>query len=355
MIRRIELTNLKTHADTAIDLGRLTVLVGPNGSGKSSVLMALHAMGRLASSGFGRAFGDLRDPGLLIRLGAEDLTISVVASTWKLALNLIGTAEWWEARVSHTLGETEPVSYDPKRVDFGNPAAIPLVVREAISPAVLLRLDGRALARPAPIRPDPRLADDGEGLAAVIAEMILSGADGFAALVEDARRVVPQVSGLRVRTVSAPSPDGKQAREGRMELLVDFDNARGVPAHAVSEGTLITIGLLTLLHTDPRPRLLLIDDLDHALHPRAQWELVAALRRVLELDPDLQIVATTHSADLVDELEADEVRVLALDASGVTRCRALSDHPRAGDLLRVLSTGELLSAEGEDWVIGADD
>jgi hypothetical protein len=33
--------------------------------------------------------------------------------------------------------------------------------------------------------------------------------------------------------------------------------------------------------------------------------------------------------------------------------RALSDHPRAADALKVLTTGELLSAEGEDWVLAA--
>ena len=37
MIDRIRLVNFKNHADTQIELGRLTALIGPNSSGKTTL------------------------------------------------------------------------------------------------------------------------------------------------------------------------------------------------------------------------------------------------------------------------------------------------------------------------------
>ena len=61
-----------------------------------------------------------------------------------------------------------------------------------------------------------------------------------------------------------------------------------------------------------------LDDIDHGLHPKAQWDLLKQLRRLLAQYPDLQIVATSHSPDLVDELDPSEVVVMALRADGTS-------------------------------------
>ncbi len=132
--------------------------------------------------------------------------------------------------------------------------------------------------------------------------------------------------------------------------MLDFKGAPDVPAQLASEGTLLTIGLLTASWTEPRPRLLLLDDIDKTLHPRAQGELVAQLRKVLEMDPELQIIATSHSPYLLDHFEAQDVLLTALSPDGSTACARLTDHP---DFERWKSTtrpGEFWSFVGEDWV-----
>jgi len=111
--------------------------------------------------------------------------------------------------------------------------------------------------------------------------------------------------------------------------------------------------LVTALHAPGRPRLLLLDDLEHSLHPRAQHDLVDVIRGVLAEDPSLQVVATTHSPYLVDALEPEEVVVVALRQDGTTAARRLSDHPDAARALQVLTSGEAWSAEGESWVTEA--
>ncbi len=134
------------------------------------------------------------------------------------------------------------------------------------------------------------------------------------------------------------------------QLVLDFKGAPDVPAPLASEGTLLVLGLLTALLTEPRPRLLLLDDIDKALHPRAQEELVKQLRKVLEIDPELQILATSHSPYLLDHFDPQEVLVTAIRPDGSTGCAPLSDHPDADRWKRTTRAGELWSFLGEDWI-----
>ena len=74
------------------------------------------------------------------------------------------------------------------------------------------------------------------------------------------------------------------------------------------------------------------------------------LREILKLRPDLQIIMSTHSPYVIDELTPDEVCLLVPGKDGCAVSRSLSDHPNAKKALEVLTTGEFWSAEGEAWV-----
>jgi predicted ATP-binding protein involved in virulence len=125
----------------------------------------------------------------------------------------------------------------------------------------------------------------------------------------------------------------------------------------MSEGTLLVTALLTALMdttSSEGPQTLLIDDIDQGLHPKAQRDLVGLLRRIQEERKDLQIICTTHSPYVIDEMKAEEVILLHTDDEGIARAKKLSEHPDAERALQVLTTGEFWSAEGEDWVLGGD-
>lgn len=134
------------------------------------------------------------------------------------------------------------------------------------------------------------------------------------------------------------------------EMILDTEGAQGVPSHAVSDGTVLVIGLLTILASPTCPNLILLDDVEQGLHPRAQRELIGVLKQLLEERPELQIALTTHSPYVVDEVDASDVWVLAANAAGETKVRRLTEAPDAKKALEVLTTGELWDAEGEDWV-----
>jgi predicted ATPase len=173
----------------------------------------------------------------------------------------------------------------------------------------------------------------------------------FSRIERDLHAIVPSVERVRIR--QAPILD--RARDERLKgskIYFDFTGAPGVPAHAASEGTLITLALLTILHSPERPSVLLLDDFDQSLHPRAQMELVRLLKRLLaELD-DIQIVATTHSPYVLDELDPSEIHAFALRDDGTVASKRLSDHPEAERMKGSLTTGQLWTLDPEQaWVV----
>ncbi len=89
---------------------------------------------------------------------------------------------------------------------------------------------------------------------------------------------------------------------------------------------------------------------DRGLHPKAQRDLVVQLRKLLERDPELQIIATSHSPYLVDHLEPQEVRLSTVLPDGTIRFAALTDHPDFERWKEAMRPGEFWSTVGEQWV-----
>jgi predicted ATPase len=134
------------------------------------------------------------------------------------------------------------------------------------------------------------------------------------------------------------------------EIVVSMNSGERIPAHAISEGTMLTLGLLAVLHTPQKPNLLLLDDIEQGLHPHAQRKLVGVLKQIIAQNLNLQIIFTTHSPYILDELEASQVHILNSTANGYTVANRLDEHPDAAWAKQTLTTGEFWDAEGEAWV-----
>lgn len=214
--------------------------------------------------------------------------------------------------------------------------------------------DSRILRKPSSFsEARPRLSTTtGRRLAAVLAAWKLSDQARFETVIRQLQRIVPTLEDVR------PSTTTIEFDQPAFELLFDFRGAPGVPAPVVSEGTLLALALLTALHdvkaqtdaTEECSMVVLLDDIDRGLHPDAQLEVINLLRELADLK-DLQIVMTTHSPYIVDALSPKEVYVLALDETGTTRARKLSEIPGAERYRGMLSTGQLWSSQGESWVL----
>jgi len=368
MIETVTFKNFKALRELSMPLTRFTLLVGPNGSGKTSVLQGLAYLYFLnyADAGFfrgNRALSELLSRGattggLGIRCrgtwaqkpGAIDLSLSEYDPerfTWKLKVT--------HGERSYVLDET---NYQPAPVDVDG---VPL---EDLSPPIgLLRLEADGIAQPAysgALR--PRMEPDGSGTAAVLADMALSRPEDFRSVEEGLRAVIPSVEQIRLEralvrrselqriTVDNRTTESTVEREyvGH-KVVFDMQGAPNVSATAASEGTLVMLGILTAILGHRGHNLVLIDDLERGIHPRAIADLVAQIRRLLDVFPDLQIVATSHSPYLVDLLDPAEVRLMLADGAGARWAR-LDDHPEFERWREFMRPGEIWSMIGEDWI-----
>lgn len=358
MIETVTLRNYRGHTDTTVSCRRLTVLVGENASGKTSVLEALR-----------RVWGglDATLPARLLRDGTSELEILLDTESREGKTEIRASyrrASGGGDELERTRGTVE--------LDDGSIGYRPVCLWLSLRSGALAASSAARTRRPV-------LQADGHGLASVLAHLKLTETERLERIVERLQEVVPIVRGVRFARVEVEESGSRLIRvEDRLvpiddtvttvhdALLFDFIDATGVPADLVSEGTLITLGMFTALETLDRETrdvaasgtmyvrqhpidVVLIDDVDRALHPRAQRSLMAAIRATLEATPGLQVIATAHSPYLIDALELDEVVVLGRNEHGVIAAKSLGEFPDER-LKRMLSTGELWISEGDTWV-----
>ncbi len=360
MLGSVRIVNFKGLHDVTVPTGRLTVLVGPNGVGKTSVLEAIELVGQAATEARPQLFkkdvltGRFRREWIL-RSGASELSVECALDGLTLALAAKSGAAWCELKVR------DDGSKDQRILDATDDPHV-----ERLRNVARLRFDPESMANsPVVSEGSPSLSADGSGLPTLL-QYLHGLRDGTLERIEAAvRSVVPRFLRVQFRPVGVPNHgfeshtiDGKSflvptsGEKAGVGLFVEFEDGVVTPATHVSEGTLLTIALLTMAHASliHGASLILIDDIDRALHPDAQFSLVEALREVLKTTPSLQIIATTHSPDFVDACEFDEVVVMGFDPLNGPVAAPLSAHPEAQHWRTLIRTGEFWGTIGEGWV-----
>lgn len=344
MIQRATFRNFKALREVTIELERFTVLVGPNASGKSSILQGLDLLlgsGRQQAASFGSR------PNVSAALHARGsrgaLEIEAVTEARGFRLQASPPAEAQGRPVNGGAWPVRLLTFEAaspeKVVDLPDTPRM----RGEFPSATFLRLDAKRLAAPStPNEQRPTMKPDGEGLASALAYLALNQPGAFADLKASLRRLFPYVRDVRFERV--------QMGHWGESLLFDFDAAEGVPAAQVSDGTLLVLGLLAAIYQINQPQLMLLDDLDHALHPTAQREVVKLLRALLNDRPGLQLLATTHSPYMLDEFSSDEVRLTNRLGDGSVALATLDDHPEFAKWKNEMGPGEFWSMVGEKWI-----
>jgi hypothetical protein len=372
MIQTVSFENFKALRGLTISLERFTVLVGPNAAGKTSVLQGLDSLFFLRHND-PRYFSKERDFYILRSRGAPSDSSVIIrgAGTWAgepghVELSLFEDAgpppptTMWVLKVAH--GDRS-FRFDAGEYHRERSEEEATILADLTPTVDLLRLDATRLAQPSySAALIPRIAPDGEGLAAVLADMLITRPDDFGRIERSLRAVVPSVQRIRLERAPVSRPElqqvtvNGQTTTSRIEreyvghrVIFDMQGAPQLPAHGASEGTLITLGILTAIMSHRGPHLVLVDDLERAIHPRAIADLVTEMRGLLELFPDLQIIATSHSPYLIDQLALEEVRLMISDQRGVM-CAGLGDHPQIDRWKEIMRPGEIWSMVGEEWV-----
>jgi predicted ATPase len=369
-LQRVQIRNYKSIADCDVQLGRLTLLVGRNGAGKSNFLDALrfvsdsletsidHALKsrggvaavRRISTGHPRNVQiklqfELQDQqgeyGFELRseskggfsVREERLQLKAFSGRWMHEYHVL------KGRVTKTTVDTLPQPVTDRLL---------LVVASGLPefrPAYdALQAMGFYNLNPAAIReiqtPDAGelLRRDGSNLASVISRLSEDRPEVKQRIQEYLSRIVPEI--VDVQRVAIGHHETLEFRQN----VVGAEHPWRFYAGSMSDGTLRTLGILVAAmqlvgRRDPI-RLVGIEEPETALHPAAAGALMDALR---EAATTTQIIATTHSPDLLDHFDPEKDTLLAVAATeGRTQIRPVDEASMQAVLSHLFTAGELL-------------
>lgn len=348
MIRKIWLREYGPFREAEFSLSPLTVLVGPNASGKT---MAMEALRRVKEA-LDEAHADIyrRDDSQPDREVLERVTCDFFRSYGRKTSTSENRFIVFNRDSScFFFSENGEPPIEESRVAL--PKTLPVIK--------LLKFEPESLRSPSYLDPDElAIRANGYGLATVLADMKLQDDERLEWIETQVKSIIPSFE--RVRLKRAQVRRAAETLAGN-ELIFDMKDAPDLSPNVISDGTILVLGIVTSVEAATRKGkklvgkdrkahvLVLIDDLERGLHPRALSDFVGCLRRMTE-EMNVQILASSHSPYLLDALRPEEVRLTGFLEDGSATIRELSDHPEFERWKDVMSPGEFWSTAGEDWI-----
>ena len=340
-LRRLIVKNYKSVGYADIQLRNLTILVGRNGAGKSNFLDALRfvvdglqmSLDHAIQSRGGidevrrRSTGHPRN--VVIRLEWQLPDFRKAAYEFEIAARKQGAfavkREQLEitnaARevIAHYTVEEGTVSEGSAALPPGSPDRLYLVTAaslpefqetyEAMRSMGFYNLNPEAMKELQSPDAGEILHRDGANIASVVARLGRDSPETIDRINQYLERIVPDVSGFdRVGLGPKETLQFRQAVKGAKNPWKFY-------AANMSDGTLRALGALTAvmqLAKRKRPVSLVgIEEPETALHPAAAGALMDALR---EASARTQIIITTHSPDLIDQMKVEDEALLVVES-----------------------------------------
>lgn len=322
MLTRAEIKGFKCLRDVSVDLRPFNVLIGPNDSGKSSFLQALRESSHLAPTSWPAwTLAELASIHLWTR--ESDLRLSFDPDRslrWAVA---------WKG---------QPIDPDDPHVARKLNEAARSFLR-VCGPVVLDPQEISSLSPRGSGALDQLVASRGRGTAAHLARVALGDRVRYEAIQQGMRDVTQD----HVREVLLEEDIGQG-----YPLSFRLHDGKVIPAADASQGLLLSLGLLALIHRHDDPALLLLEEPDKGLHPLRLSEVVRLLRTLPERG--VQVLLTTHSPDLVDACAPEEILVFRRPepGSGTEIHRLPADFKRRA---MGASVGQVWASTGEEGLL----
>lgn len=263
MIRVVHFENFRCLRDVELTLAPLTVLVGPSGSGKTSIL-----------------------EGMQYRISCEH------SDHWRLDATRPIAIEW-----TFSDGQRQRREFPLTRLDSW------AVQGQAVQG---LALELGALRSDAPLERTTVLSPNGDNLAGVFASLMPAQRE---TVVAQLCRLVPHIGDVSLHTTGA--------RSQQLRFRDRWQQSLWFTPWQVADSVLLLLALLVLPHQLPLPELLTIDEPERGLPPRSLGEVMGMLRKLtvgsLE-HPPLQVLLSTHSLEMLEHVQPEEVRMLSRSA-----------------------------------------
>ncbi len=260
MIQQVRFENFRCLREVELTLTPLTVLVGPSGSGKTSVLEGMH-----------------------YRMSCER------SDYWRMDTSQSAALQWTFAdghqeRREFPLSELDSLSVHGHTVQG-------------------LSLELNALRNDSSLGRTTALSPTGDNLASVFASL---GPQVRESIVAHLCRLVPSIGDVALRQTG---PRTQHLRfQDRWHPEVWFSPWQ------VADSVLLLMAFLVLPHQFPLPDVLTLDEPERGLPSRVLGEVVGLLRRLStgELGGQaVQVILATHSFDLLEHVQPEEVRLLS--------------------------------------------
>lgn len=373
-ILRLHLTNFLSYRQATLEFGDFIALVGPNASGKSNAVSAIKLLREIPLHGLPTAiprrggFDQLRhrsqghpyDPALRLDFSLEE---EERESFYELKLGAL-PGKRYEVKLeqgevyvggvrrafthvrgkftSHEhLGDDDIAVSVPE--DFRLPpgqSAVTLarsfgayMVSEVLSSLQTIEINPAKVSDLQDPSSTQEFEPDGSNTASIFESLSPSQHEE---LVNELSAIVSGISRVEVR---------RFADKVTLAFVQQTNGkAREFLAKQMSDGTLRAFSILLALLQPVRPSLFVVEEPEIAIHLGALRTLVDIL---LQQSESTQVLITTHSADIVDTLDLDSLRVVWTEG-GTSRIAPVAQHTRGPVRDGLITPGELLRSDSLD-------
>lgn len=393
MITRIVIENFKSLRKVDLSLGQVNLFIGANASGKSNFLEALRVL-----EGIGRGFtinevlngkprGATNEVWEGIRGGSTHACFAGPGSTDEVAIEVHGkwdsildrTFPKWEYRIvflPESRGKVTdeyintgdlvykhgdfPESFysDPSRPVLGMDEEVKRhrlrlgshsdvdISYWLVNLASLLENAQRLDLRPEVLRGYSqeqlagRMGEHGEDFAAVINLMI----------VDDEKTKDAYLTWLRQLRPDEIEDVGALRGALGEPMFMLRENGKEFPAPVLSDGTLRFAAIAAAFFQDIMPGIMTIEEIENGIHASRVQRLLELMRNQAEYHR-MQVIATTHSATVLDWLQEEDYKTTFLcrrdESTGESKICALAEIPRFMEVVQKRPASELFS---EGWL-----
>lgn len=371
MIESFHVQNYKALRDVRVDLTPIHVLIGPNDSGKTSIVEALTALCRMVRLPLDQAFLGRWQGRELVWTGSSDRVVSfevVVSEEGKPRLEHRISCQFPETgrnvtRIEESL-TIQGRRDQPVRLNGGSPTHSALVIDPSLrDPHLGMMYDtlsGLQSYRWVP----PNLAlpvaydfqtqfgmeSSGFGLAMYLNDILAYDHEKYGELERRFRVIFPSVSRIRLRREPGlrAAPETSSMSSG---LGIYFEQAEGgnlLPAPQASDGLLLVLAYLAILHSPQPPRLLLVEEPENGIHPRRLADILRVLKELVQEQNRTQVLLTTHSPYVVDLFRPEQVTLCLKGSDGAVTTHRLSESKSVREQMDIFQLGEIWTAEGDE-------
>ncbi|CNE21880.1 Putative ATPase [Mycobacterium tuberculosis] len=233
-----------------------------------------------------------------------------------------------------------PLRVPPHQVALGAVPADPTLFPAALWFTELLREgvvffepDWDQLRQPAPPGERKRLLRSGRNAPWLALDLSQQDPDRFSLWIDHVRTALPQVAGIDVI---------EREEDHHAYFSVEYEGGYRVTSSGLSDGTLriLAMTLLPYLDDGVLPRLLVTEEPENGIHPRAIETIVDSLNSLYES----QVWVSTHSPIVLAHTDLADVLTARLNRDGSVSVIPGKEHPRLRDWKGSLDIGTLFAA-----------